>query len=302
MPRPIPHTVHARWPDRPATRFASTIRTDSPDGCALALLGMPDDTGVRLNNGRPGAADGPAAFRRALARYGVAEPCGRPWPLVYDAGDVPPAGTDPRSLAETHQRVTEAAAAILRRGLIPVGIGGGHDLTFALVRPLALSDDTLAGVSFDAHLDVREDPGSGMPFRALIEQCGLSQLSVCGLSAIVNSAEHEAYFRSHNGHVVRDDKVAETIENARAGLFVSFDLDVIDMAYAPGVSAPNPAGWTPRQAEAAAFAAGRCARVRCFDIMELSPPNDHGDRTARLAAQLFLSFLRGVAERSACAS
>ena len=76
-------------------------------------------------------------------------------------------------------------------------------------------------------------------------------------------------------------------------------LDVIDSAYAPGVSAMNPAGWSARQAEAAAYAAGKCARVRCFDIMELSPPNDHGDRTARLAAHLFLCFLRGFAERSA---
>ena len=50
----------------PAGRFAGTIRHDSPDGCAIALLGLPDDTGVGLNNGRPGAKDGPAAFRAAL--------------------------------------------------------------------------------------------------------------------------------------------------------------------------------------------------------------------------------------------
>lgn len=299
MPRPIPHTMHARWPDRPAHRFASLVRTDSPEGCAVAILGMPDDTGVRLNGGRPGAADGPAAFRRALARYGVAVPPGHGWPPVYDAGDVPPAGADPRAIHDTHARVTKAAGAILDAGLIPVGVGGGHDLTFPLVRALAQRTEKLAGVYFDAHLDVREEVGSGMPFRALVEQCAVSQLTVFGLNPLANSSEHAAYFRHHNGHAFRDDRVDEVFDSARTDLFVSFDLDVVDAAHAPGVSAINPAGWTARQAEGAALAAGKCPRVRCFDIMELSPPHDEGDRTARLAAHLFLTFLRGLAERPA---
>lgn len=299
MPRPIPHTVHARWPDRPEGRFAAAIRNGSPEGCAVAILGLPDDTGVRLNGGRPGAAEGPAAFRRALARYGVASPAGFDWPAVYDAGDVTPAGDNPKGIHETHRRVTEAAAAILDMGMLPVGIGGGHDLTFPLVRALARRCDTLAGVYFDAHLDVRAEVGSGMPFRALIEEAGVSQLGIFGASPFANSAEHTAYFRERHNHFYADERLAEVFEGARTELFVSLDLDVIDAAHAPGVSAMNPAGWSPRQAEAAAIAAGRCSRVRCFDIMELSPPHDQGGRTARLAAHLFLSFLRGFADRPA---
>ncbi|HND60953.1 MAG TPA: hypothetical protein PLB90_05695, partial [Opitutaceae bacterium] len=75
----VPHTRPGRWPRPISTaRFAATIRRDSPRGCAVALLGLPDDTGVKLNGGRPGAAGGPTAFRAALARYGVADPAGNP--------------------------------------------------------------------------------------------------------------------------------------------------------------------------------------------------------------------------------
>ena len=64
-----------------------------------------------------------------------------------------------------------------------------------------------------------------------------------------------------------------------------------------GVSALNAAGWSPTYAGEWVEAAGRNANVRAFDIMELSPPHDDRNRTARLAARMFLLFLRGFATR-----
>lgn len=298
MPRPIPHTTHPRWPDRPEGRFSSTVRTDSPDGCAIGLLGLPDDTGVKLNKGRPGAADGPAAFRRALSRYGVAKPDDRDWPAVYDAGDVQPAGADARSLPETHDRVTEAAGALLDRGLLPVAIGGGHDLTFPLVRALAERVKPLEVAYFDPHLDVREELGSGMPFRAIIERCAVKAVHNFGIADLVTSNEHFTWFSHNGGRIHQDEKYWELFEARGPALAVSFDLDLLDASAAPGVSAMNPCGWTSREAEAAVYAAGRAARVRCFDIMELNPAHDPDGRTARLAAHLFLRFLWGYTERA----
>lgn len=80
-------------------------------------------------------------------------------------------------------------------------------------------------------------------------------------------------------------------------LFVSFDLDVLDAAHAPGVSALNPAGWNVREAGAWVRACGADKRVRCFDLMELNPRFDADGRTARIAAHLFLTFLSGFAQR-----
>lgn len=215
------------------------------------------------------------------------------WPAVWDAGDVVPG----RTLAETHQRVTEAAAWLHEEEYLPVAIGGGHDLTFPFVRPLTQAGARyLAGVYFDAHLDVRVEEGSGMAFRRLVEEGGIRELHLHGLRPLVNATEHLAWFQKQGGVAVADG-APFVLPPRPHRLFVSFDLDVLDMAYAPGVSAPNPSGWTPREAEVRVRACGADPRVRCFDLMELCPEHDEGGRTARLAAHLFLMFLAGVATR-----
>ncbi len=288
------------WPAHdPPFRFAHTVARDRPEGCRVALLGLPDDTGVRLNGGRPGASEGPMAFRAALARYGVARPAGWSWPTVYDVGDLVPGQT----LEETHERVTRVTDGLLARGLLPVAVGGGHDLTFPFVRALARRiPSPLLGVYLDAHLDVREEPGSGMPFRALVEECGVAELHVAGLDPLANSREHREWFGAHGGRDASFDPEGAWPGGPDDVLFVSLDLDVLDQAHAPGVSALNPSGWTPERTIAWARGAGREPRVGCFDLMELSPPWDEGGRTARLAARLFLAFLQGVAERAPDAS
>jgi len=220
--------------------------------------------------------------------------------------------------------VTEAAGVLLDAGLFPIGIGGGHDLTFPFVRALAQrvtqEGRTLAGVSFDPHLDVREEIGSGMPFRALLEQCRVSRHDIFGFDPMVNSRAHAAWFVANRGHIhpIGSGSLAEELAcvldacRTETTLYASFDLDVIDAAFAPGVSAMNPAGWTPAQALLAARLVGKTPGLRCFDIMELSPPHDHPHdhphhgphdhpgRTARLAAAIFLAFLQGFSERTPC--
>jgi len=289
---PIPHCQPGIWADASTSRFASTIARGDPKGCAVALIGMPDDTGVRLNNGRPGAAEGPTALRAALSRYGVSDPGGWDWPKVYDAGDVIVEAGD---LSETHRRVTQAVEAVVEQGLFPIGIGGGHDLTFPFVRGVVGSGPPMHGVYFDPHLDVRDAEGSGMPFRRLIECGAANALTIHGFQPFANSTDHLRWFQAHGGRV--SDLSPEDSWPGR-DTFVSLDMDVIDQAYAPGVSALNPAGWSPATCERWVSAGGRNPRVRCFDIMELSPPNDPSGRTARLAAHLLLTFLRAFVERA----
>lgn len=321
MDRLIPHTAPPRWPESiGADRFAATniVCEGSPAGCAAALLGLPDDLGVRLNHGRAGAREGPTAFRRALARMGVAFDADRARPIalrVYDAGDVVPVrGDDADALARTHERVFEAVAALHQRGMLPICVGGGHDLTYPAVKALAAAHgQALGGVNLDAHLDMRETPGSGMPFRRLIEEGCLEarRHTTLGLGAFVNSEAmvrwcDRAGARRISAAAVQDDpraaveqalRTAFPAGHSRAMGFVSVDLDSLDAAHAPGVSAMNPAGLSPAVAFALARWAGRLAQVQHLDIMELSPPHDHDERTARLAAAIFLAFVAGLDER-----
>lgn len=306
----IPHATPPRTPIEPhAGRFSSTVKPISkykpdPDGRrAVAILGMPDDTGVKLNNGRPGAKEGPAAIRRALARMGVDTPAKRPWPLVYDAGDVLPAGDD---LDETHRRVSAASEAIVKAGFFPIGLGGGHDLTFAFVRGviagLPEEGKPRCGIYLDAHLDVRETKGSGMPFRRLVEDCGIDSLTIAGFERKFNSDAHFQWFLEHGGNVYDFDRPGLMIESVEESeedeeqppYFASLDLDAIDVSQAPGVSAANPCGVLAQTARRWIRDNLRSPSLRCFDIMELSPPHDDQDRTARLAAYLFLEALEVI--------
>lgn len=310
---PIPHVAPPLWPEpgpKPG-RMAHAILRNDPEmvedralqgevaKCRVALIGLADDLGVELNGGRVGAAGGPNAFRAALATYGVAEPEGWEWPRVFDVGNILPApGDDARALEETHRRVTQAVRSVLEMSegrLFPIAIGGGHDLTFPFVRAViefwrTRGIDIGSGVYFDAHLDVRDTPGSGMPFRRLIEDCGVNALVNFGLNPMVNTRDHRQYFEGKGG------VVGDQLQITRPS-FVSFDMDVLDASHAPGVSAINPCGWTAWEAEMFVQICALSPHVMCFDIMEFNPEHDVGGRTARLAAHLFLTFLKNLAMR-----
>ncbi len=316
MERTVPFTTAPSWPTIRPDRFAAHIRTGSPAGCRIALLGLPDDLGVRLNNGRPGAKEGPSAFRRVLASFGADYDHSTQAPLdipVFDAGDVEPAsGTDEAALHETHERVTAALFAIHSMGMLPICVGGGHDLTFPAIRALSqYINAPVGGINIDPHLDVRETVGSGMPYRAAIEGGFLNAARFVefGIGRFSNSKAHTDYLRERSTALIpiekaRDFKSAIPVAFDRgfpagksdAG-FVSLDLDVIDASAAPGVSAPNPDGLSVERVLQVVLRAGEHPGVRHFDIMELSPPNDSADRTARIAALCFLTFLAGFAER-----
>jgi formiminoglutamase len=309
-----PHTTVATWPACRDESFASTIRRDEPGDAVIALLGLPDDTGVLLNGGRTGAAGGPAAFRAALARFGSVHDGLKRRDLrvsVWDAGDVLPAvGGDARALDETHARVRAATAWIHERGLVVVAVGGGHDLSAPTIAALAKhAAAPVGGVNFDAHLDVRERIGSGMPFRRLIEERALdpSRFVEIGLGRFANDPGDLEWLSEKGARLVFADEiradgldVISALQTALGGntpAFLSIDLDGLDGSVAPGVSAVNPLGLGVAHACALSEAAGREPRLRHYDIMELCPERDIGERTARVAALLFLHFVTGFAER-----
>lgn len=314
----IPHTKPAFWPAPRPGSFAASIRKKNADGCQLALLGLPDDTGVKLNRGRSGAAGGPAAFRRVLAGFGYDHDGAGDRALrvgVFDAGDVTVAPDDSEpALAANHDRIRQAVEAVHRLGMLPLCVGGGHDLTYASVSALsaslAASGSRPGGINLDAHLDVRETAGSGMAFRALIERGVIApqRFVALGVNPFANSLDHLRWLRDRGSLLVPvetvlqgsydlDDVFARAFPDTQCKGFVTICLDAIDGAQAPGVSAVNPLGVPVAFALELARTAGRHPAVRHFDLMELAPNLDQDDRTARVAALLFLGFISGYCQR-----
>ena len=310
----LPHTKPGAWPSIAEGRFARCISPSSPEGCRLALLGLPDDTGVLLNHGRVGAREGPGAFRQALARLGTAHDSLHDCELgvrIYDAGDIEPApGADARALFETHARAEAAARALHDLGLVVVCIGGGHDLSLPTLTAASTHRALpLGGINLDAHLDVRERIGSGMPFRRLITGGFLDprRFSEIGVGRFANQKSDVEWLAGQGARLIPAGQVQEPgFDIARevstvadpGPAFVSIDLDGLDQSVAPGVSAPNPMGLGLLPATRLAEAAGQHPNVLHFDLMELNPSYDRDGATARVAALLLLHFVAGVQRRA----
>ena len=274
------------------------------------LIGFPTDVGVRRNGGRTGAAEAPRAIREALYRLTpggdddgrLAELLGR----TRDLGDV--ATSD--DLARDQQLLGEIVASHLERGTFVMVLGGGHETAFGHFLAYASLARRVEILNWDAHADVRplaEDQGhSGSPFRQAIEHPGGACIgyTVAGLQPQSVAREHVAYIRGHGGRCawrveLGPKDIAELSGELADGhdRLVSFDLDAVDQAFAPGVSAPCTGGFTIAEWLIAARHAGRNPGVRSCDIVELSPRHDRDGQTARLAALAVWTVLRGVAER-----
>ncbi len=300
---PDPHDVRVR-----------DLLVETPEEAHVALLGVPFDTAAI---GRRGAREAPAAIRRALFRMtafdlesgiDLAERL-----RLIDLGDVAVVHGDPR---ETHRRTAAVVAEVARRGLRPLILGGDHSLSYATIRGLreGLGGKPIGVVQFDAHHDLREpledEITSGTPFRRLLEEGILEgrRLVQIGLLGGRNSrfyAEAARQYgirtipaaRVHRGELeaIAAEALAAVAEGT-AGFFVSFDVDVFDPAYAPGVSALSPGGLTA--VEGLTLMRRLAAHPACLgmDLVEAAPPLDPDGRTVALAAAVAYAFLVGQGE------
>ncbi len=258
----------------------------------VVILACPQDIGVRRNRGRPGAAQGPTAIRRWLYRLGIA---GLTDTTICDLGDVSTEG----DLETIHDRLRCLAARIIADGKLLISLGGGNDISFPDMAALAsVAPSPTLAINIDTHYDVRADQpaNSGTPYRQLIEGGFIDphRYWVFGVQPFANAPAYTAYLRERGATIVelstaRHYGVADTMRTMlatsdAASIGWGFDLDVVQAAEAPGVSAPNPLGMRGDELVALAALAGAEPRTRLIEFSELNPQYDLDDRTARLAA------------------
>lgn len=197
----------------------------------------------------------------------------------------------------------------------PIVIGGDHSITLPVLRALAARCGPLAIVHFDAHLDLSgpetwgDEFHHGTPLRHAIDE-GLverGQLFQIGVRGPRGGAADDALARDAGHTTISADRVAE--DGARRicaelrerigarPTYVTFDVDAIDPAYAPGTGTPVPGGLSSR--EALALVRGLAGLdVRGGDVVEVCPPLDHADLTSHLAAHLAWELLAVIAVRA----
>lgn len=272
----------------------------TPGALAVGVLGYASDLGVRLNQGRPGAAEGPAALRQAMSNL----PWHGPGALV-DFGDIEAAD----ELAITQDRFCQTLQTMLSQCDCVLGLGGSHDMakgSYLALQALARPGHRLGIINIDAHLDLRSPAphgSSGTPFWEVADWCQAHQqvFNYCclGVSAAANTPALFATARRTNTLWVED--VALDIDTAKSHLtqflahldeiYVTVCLDAFPAAQAPGVSAPAALGIDPALAVLIIrWLASHCQQHhiiwRLADLAEMNPFHDEQQRTARLAARL----------------
>jgi agmatinase len=253
----------------------------------LTLLGIPYDGSSSFQRG---AAGGPAALRAALASgssNSANEDERDALALLEDAGDLSLEGvTDPRPLIEAR------VDALLTAGATPLLLGGDHSITWPIVRAVRRHVPRLTILHLDAHPDLYDaldgDPGShGSPFARIMEEGLANHLIQCGIRTI--NAHQRDQARRFGVEVVTMRAGLEAMITAARRLegpaYLSVDLDVLDPAFAPGLSHPEPGGLSTRELIRIVQAIPR-GRLVAADLVELNPVNDLRDLTARVGAKL----------------
>lgn len=303
-----------KWPFSDVSTFLDApYRPDGLDpqqpnlaGLDVALIGVPMDLGV---TNRSGARFGPRAVR-GIERIGPYEHALALAPMtqlkVADVGDVPMQSR--YSLAECHADIEACFTQVVKAGVVPLAVGGDHSVTGSILKAVG-RDRPVGMVHIDAHCDSAGSyEGSkfhhGGPFREAV-LAGVLDPHRCIQIGIRGGAEYLWEFSFDSGMtVIHAEEFSQigleaTIAKARQVVgdgptYVTFDVDSLDPAYAPGTGTPEVGGLTPR--EVLGLLRGlRGLNIIGGDVMEVAPQYDTTTNTAQVGAQMLFEILCLVA-------
>ncbi|EAR02347.1 formimidoylglutamase [Maribacter sp. HTCC2170] len=266
-----------------------------------ALLGYLCDEGVKRNQGREGAVAGADAIRAQLAK--MPNHLEKNASLI-DYGDITCIdGNMEESQAVLAQKVTE----LLKYKALPILLGGGHDIAYGHyngIREYLGIQKSIGIINFDAHFDLRSNKNgnnSGTPFFQIAEDCQKSNTSFNYLClGIRKDANDKNLFRTAKKlgvGFIENKKFS--MDNAKSiadelldflgkvdHVYVTIDLDGFSSAYAPGVSAPSPMGFSPKIVLESLELILKSDKLISMDIAEMNPKYDIDNQTAKLGASL----------------
>ncbi|HET9016927.1 MAG TPA: agmatinase [Thermomicrobiaceae bacterium] len=279
-------------------------------GQDVAFVGVPLDCGTTF---RAGTRFGPEAMRRISALGGSYNPAlGVDLPeslTMVDVGDV---SVIPANIEKSFDQIDRAVRYIHERGVFPVVLGGDHSIGYPDIRGLApLVDGNVGIIHFDRHSDLSEqsldERMHGSPFfhATNIPNAPATNLVQIGIGGWTGSREGMRVARDRRASVITledvdrygIDRVAEFAleiawKNAKA-VFLSFDIDSVDPAFAPGTGTPEPGGFLPREVL-------RLIRLMAheglagMEVVEVSPPYDVADITALLGGRVIMDVLASL--------
>jgi agmatinase len=286
-----------------ALSFMRRHYAKSAAGADLAIWGVPFDAAT---SNRPGTRFGPRAIRAASA---ILE--GDPqYPWGFDpfaklsAVDVGDCSLDYGNHDEVPREIEKQAKEILATGATLLTLGGDHFVTYPLLKAHAAKHGPLALVQFDAHQDTWHPEAGRIDHGSFVARAAIEGLIDVKHSIQIGIRTHAP--ATHDIEIVHGNAV-ETLGVAavakkilkRVGkkkAYLSFDIDALDPAFAPGTGTPVAGGLTSREALMMLRLLAPINFVG-FDVMEVSPPYDQSEITAIAAAHVAMHFVSLVAMR-----
>jgi guanidinopropionase len=290
----------------PATLLDQPFRPEAPEladfgGLDVALIGVPMDLGV---TNRAGARLGPRAVRQ-VERVGPYEHVLRLAPgsecVAADVGDVPLASR--YDLARCHADIEAFYGRVAAAGVVPLSVGGDHSISLPILKALG-AERPVGLIHIDAHCDTSGPfEGSkfhhGGPFRQAVLDGVLDpertiQIGIRGAAEYLWEFSYESGMTVIHAEEIAAIGIPAVIEKARAvagagPVYVSFDVDSLDPAFAPGTGTPEIGGLT--SAEALAILRGLAGLdVIGGDVVEVAPQYDATSNTAHAGAQMLFEI------------
>ena len=288
-----------------AMSFMRRRYTKALDGVDVAVVGIPFDLAT---TGRPGARYGPRAVRTGSAMIAWDAVWG--WPFdpfdrlsVVDHGDIVVPYGAPRDVVSA---VEAAFRPIHQAGVATLMLGGDHFCTYPVLRSLAASlGEPLALIHFDAHSDTwpgrADEIDHGTMFWHAVREGIVDPASSIQLGLRTNNADTLGFtvLTADDVDELSAERVIEAVRQVVGGrpCYLTFDIDVLDPAYAPGTGTPVAGGMST--AKALRILRGLAGLdIRSADVVEVAPAYDTSDVTALAAATIALNCLALMAAKS----
>lgn len=288
-----------------------SIKSDIKEG--FGILGFCCDKGVAQNKGRKGTSKAPNSIRKEMANL----PCTFPMTTnIYDCGNIVSSNGN---LEEVQEALSEAVYLLLKNGLFPLILGGGHEIAFGhymgIERFLDENEKSELGIfNLDAHFDMRpyaNGPSSGTMFAQIADWClhknKAFHYMVAGIQQYGNTVSlfkkaddlKVKYLMARdisNDNLFSISQDIVRFSKKQKFIYLTLCSDVISSAYAPGVSAPQPFGLHPEIIVKIIKTLIQSGKVVSFDIAEVSPRFDEDNRTSKLAAIILFAVINTVIE------
>lgn len=262
----------------------------------ICFVGYDTDDGIKRNQGRIGAEKGSNAIRKAIQSFPIVENL-----KIYDYQNL-----KNKVLEEAQKEYSLKISNVIKKGIFPIGLGGGHDIAFASYSGIrkAYPDKKIGIVNFDTHLDMRPyDNGatSGTSFKQILDGDKNIKYSIVGFKKQGNTKRLIDTAKNYNVLILDEeddekfinDELKKYLADADI-LYVTFCMDVFNASDAPGVSAPTIMGLDPKKGKRILREIMDTGKVVCIDFAEVNPEYDIDSRTAKLAGSLIYDIMNNL--------